>query len=395
MTSYELLRALSAADDEALLSAQSLLDREEPMKKHRHTTRIVRTALLAAVLALLLGITAYAAGWLTPNPVVVEGSVVYRVERQADGSVLYVPDEDARHISLTRFQTIPEDLDPAIRAKAENNLAAWEAWRSSVLQTEWPEAFRPPEGCDSMNWEPRDDGGATLRFYRSVSDGPGPGERTRELIGSRSLSPAQVEEWNRLLSQDPLPALLEEHGLKRRGELLPSRQMLSIEHFEAAREQNGLPVDPALIAGDGRYLHDAEIAARTEALFCHAPLFASVPAFDSVCWYDAGDFCLRCTLALSDGAQAGCCAYVGRYDVFHTGDEIFCQVSDIRDGSSHSCTAADGTVLSVLCFGEEAVLYVFLPDAYFCEHVHAERPLTEADLQQIADLINCSAIGAA
>ena len=70
-----------------------------------------------------------------------------------------------------------------------------------------------------------------------------------------------------------------------------------------------------------------------------------------------------------------------------------CSTPETR--SSVRSQTSGTAVLSVLCFGEEAVLYVFLPDAYFCEHVHAERSLTEADLQQIADLINCSAIGAA
>ena len=396
MTSYELLRVLSAADDEALLSAESLLGREEPLMKTHKSTRIVRTLLIAAVFAALLGATAFAAGWLTQNPAVSEDAVVYRVERQEDGSVLFYPDEDARRVSLTRFLTVPEDLDPAVREKAENNLAAWEeaSRRALLMSGDLPEALRPPEGCTTTAWESHADGSATLRFYCGVPDGAKPGQRKLMLIETRRLSPEQVEDRNRRLAQFPLGELLEEYGLKRRGTLLPARQMLSIERLRAVREQNGLSFDPELVRSDERYCSDAEIAARTEELFCHAPLFRSLPAcFDRVCWYGSGDFSLSWTLSLAEGAQADCFAYVGRYDVFHTGDEIFCVIPKVTEGGSLRCTAADGTELGVLLFGEDAVLYAFLPEAYFCEHVHADRALTEADLRQIADFLNCSAIG--
>lgn len=396
MTSYELLRAISAADDADLLSAESLLGREEPAAGPRQTGRLARTLLIAAVLAALLGVTAFAAGWLTPNPAVIEDSVVYRAERQTDGSVVYVLDADARRVSLTRFQTIPEDLDPAVRAGAENNLKAWEEWRGGalLLGSDLPPALLPPEGCDSAAWEGHADGSATLRYYRSVSSGPNPGRRQLVLIESRLLTPAQAEEWSRYLSREPLSELLEKYGLKRRGDLLLSRQMLSVENFRAARERNGLDFDPELIRGDGRYLSNEEIAARTEALFCHAPLFRSPPAgFDRVYWFGSGDFCLSYLLELSDAAQAECCAYVGRYDVFHTGAEIYCEISALPDSVDWNCTAADGTVLRVLQSGTDAVLCAFLPDSYFCEHVHCGRTLTREDLQQIADSLDCSAIG--
>jgi len=388
---------MSAADDEALLSAQSLLDGEELRINPRKPMRFARTLLIAAVLAAILGATAFAAGWLTPNPVVMEGSVVYRVEQQADGSVLYMPDEEARHISLTRFQMIPEHLDPAIRAKAENNLAAWEEWCACCLQAdEMPRSVLPPEGCDSMSWEDHADGSATLRYYRSVANGPRPDQRQRVLIESRTLTHAQLEEWNEYLSQNrpDLTALLKQYGLKRRGPIRSDRQMLGPERFQRTAEQNGLHFDADSFSSDGRCFSSEEIAARAEALFCHAPLFTSLPAgFERVYWFDSGDFCLSYALELSDAARADCYAYIGRYDVFHTGNEIYAEIPNYSDGSSGSLIAADGTMLSVLLFGENAVLYAFLPDAYFCEHVHCDRALTQSDLQQIADFLNCSAIG--
>ncbi|MBR5342905.1 MAG: hypothetical protein IK149_03300 [Oscillospiraceae bacterium] len=396
MTSFELLRAVSAADDEALLSAESLLGREELSLKKRKTTRIVRTLLIAAVLAALFGVTAVAAGWLTPNPAVSEDSVVYRVERQEDGSVLYVPEEEARHISLTRFQLIPEDLEPAIREKAKNNLAAWEEYRNGaqLLNSELPDEFLPPEGSNSVAMESHDDGGVTLRFYCSIPDGSLPGQQRLELIEARRLTPEQAEEWRHITAQHPLSELLEKYSLKMRGDLRSDHQMKSLDHVRSASEEKGQLSVPESILNDGRYLSNAEIAARTEALFCHAPLFASMPSdFDQVYWFDSGDFCLSFDLVLSNDIPVKCCAYVGRYDVFHTGDEIFCVIPNIPDGISLRCTAADGTELSVLLFGKDAVLYSFLPDAYFCEHVHCDRALTEGDLQQIADFLNCGAIG--
>ena len=121
------------------------------------TNKLIRIALLAAVIASFLAVGAYAAGFLGKKAIVIDEPAV------TDGSAL---------VSISQPQSAPEELDEVAR-KIENAKAAWSEWRtwretSPDLPRE-PAVFLPPADNVSSTYVDNPDGGYTIYFHDNES----------------------------------------------------------------------------------------------------------------------------------------------------------------------------------------------------------------------------------
>ena len=144
-------------------------------------------------------------------------------------------------------------------------------------------------------------------------------------------------------------------------------------------------------------MSNQELADWISESFCRGDFFTAVPeGFDKVYWLPDGDFCVSYYLDLqNEGYQNWTCgyAYFSSYEVFHDSWEVGMWLLDGVNTTERSYTAADGTELTIIKAGDQAVIYAFLPDYFFTETVHSTVELDDASLDLIAESINYQNIG--
>ena len=88
MNRDQILQLLDAVDDRFVTESTRFDPAQRPTERSAHMkSKRILTFALAAVLLLGLGAVAYAAGWIGPRAIVLEGRSAYTAQRQEDGSV--------------------------------------------------------------------------------------------------------------------------------------------------------------------------------------------------------------------------------------------------------------------------------------------------------------------
>ena len=367
-------------------------------QEKRNTTRVVRkriiTFALAAALILGLGVAAYAGGWFDRKQVVIveprvtksqsEEPETLKVTDEKTGEeqrVLtpYVPPEEERRVSVTQALVVPDNLDAETYARASNSVAATNellAWENGLEPApEEPAEIlnkRAEQGWDALTDEEK-------QIFRDYSQ------------ASQDYSRRISEETARVKRQ-----ITEKYGLREQPVLLVESNLFSWETWEA-----GDLFHFGEIRHDYRRMEDMlsnqELADWISENCCHGDYFTAVPdGFDKVYRMTEGDFCVSYYLDIQQEDYpnwTSCYAYCSSYEVFHDGWEVGMWLLDGVNTTERSYTAADGTELTIIRTGNQAVIYAFLHDYFFTETVHSPVELDDATLDIIAESINYQNIG--
>ena len=365
--------------------------------KHMKKKRIITLALILA-----LGAAAYAGGWFdrkqvviveprsTKNPEAEEIEIVdgetetieITGEEMGEGQRVltpYVPPEEERRVSVTQALAVPDDLDAETYARASNSVAAYNEFLAWVFEQE-PEPEEPTAILNKraeQGWE-----ALTEEEQQTIRDW------NKEMTEYHERMFAEQE---RVKKQ-----IMEKYGLKERRVPETGNCLLSWETAEAS--------DLAWFGEVRRdyskmenMMSNQELADWISESFCRGDFFTEVPVgFDKVYWLPDGDFCVSYDLDLqNEGYQNWTCgyAYFSSYEVFHDGWEVGTWLRDGVNTTERSYTAADGTELTIICAGKQAVIYAFLPDYFFTETVWSPVELDDAALDVIAESINYQNIG--
>ena len=376
--------------------------------RKRNVKNIVRIGLIAAVIASFLAVGAYAAGFLGPRAIVIEGAA------QEDGSTL---------VSISQPQAVPEELDQ-VAQKIENAKAAWAEWRtwretSPDLPHE-PAVFLPPENNVSSTYVDNPDGGYTIYFhdnesFQKVMDATPEGAEpdfTAFAIETRTATAeeaAQDKAFHEYVQSEygdydftydihteteakKLEEIAAKYGLALRhgSTLLWCRE--SVEEMDA--EMNAAyGTDIHTDTSDPRFLPKAELCERISDVACHGDLFRTEPhGFDKVYYFDEGSFCVSFSLDSGD-KRLNCYGYNSVYSTLSSGREVLTRIQDPEKLQLRTHTAPDGTELTVLQGENEAFLYVYLENSFFEEHIRCDSPLTDSDVDLAADALIYSNIG--
>ena len=371
------------------------LTRMKLKQEKRNTTHTVRkriiTFALAAALILGLGAAAYAGGWfdrkqvVIVEPLVTQNSETEEIEIVGDESdevqrVLHpsVP-EEVRRVSVTQALVVPDDLDAETYARASNTVAAYNeflAWEIGLEPApEEPTEIlnkRAEQGWDALTDEEKQ----IIRDY------------SKELAEySQQLS----EEENQVRRQ-----IMDKYGLRERHMLEPENCLLSWETCEMGDMAHFGEIRYDYRSNENN-LSNRELANWISENYCRGDYFTSVPdGFDKVYWLPDGDFCVSYYLDLQqEGYQnwTTCYAYCSSYEVFHDGWEVGMWLLDGVNAVERNYTAADGTELTIIVAGKQAIIYAFLKDYFFTETVWSPVELDDATLDIIAESIHYQNIG--
>ena len=390
--------------DEQYISEAAVPDFERQGSErivHMKKKRIITLALAAALL-IALGVTAYAGGWFdrkqviiveprsTKNPEAEEIEIVdgetetieITGEEMGGGQRVltpYVPPEEERRVSVTQALAVPDDLDAETYARASNSVAAYNEFLAWVFEQE-PEPEEPTAILNKraeQGWE-----ALTEEEQQTIRDW------NKEMTEYHERMFAEQE---RVKKQ-----IMEKYGLKERRVPETGNCLWSWETVEASDLDWFGEVRRDYRAMEGM-LSNRELMDWISDNYCRGDYFAAPPVgFDKVYWLPDGDFCVSYYLDLQqEGYQnwTGCYAYCSSYEVFHDGWEVGTWLNDGVNTTERSYTAADGTELTIIRAGKQAVIYAFLPDFFFTETVWSTVELDDAALDIIAESINYQNIG--
>ena len=414
-------------------------DKEVIMKRTR-TGKVWRTLLIAAVIAMLLGATAYAAGFLGPRALIVDeprqtpGKLVLSEDGQ---TAERVENPEGAVFSLTQPQDLPDDIDEDIREKVELNRAAWSVWEeeSAALRVEYPEAMEAPEGTWLTDKEELEDGGAILRFYAlAVSGeelqekGPYPeddweaykaamlADGNLRLLEERTVTAQDIAQEQAYFDrQQGVPGYDYFYGLGSQEEAalledVAARYGLALRHdrevlFGSSHEYDLVhgPMDwmteeqwqEQLNAEDYGQPAAQVLDALAEACG-RGPIFDPLPAcVDHLYWFDEGSFAVMYTELMEDGGLAECYAYNSMYGTLSSGQELFEEIEEPSAYEAREYTSADGTVVTLLesshrnvwGWADNSYIYVYLNDSFFVVNVRNENGVSPQALEAIADHI--------
>ncbi|MBR0354598.1 MAG: hypothetical protein IJK35_04435 [Oscillospiraceae bacterium] len=390
--------------DEQYISEAAIPDfeREGPERiVHMKKKRII-TLVLAAALLIALGVTAYAGGWFDRKQVVIveprstkepEAEEIEIVDGETETIEItgeemgeeqrmltpYVPPEEERRVSVTQALAVPDDLDAETYARASNTVAAYNEFLAWVFEQE-PEPEEPTAILNKraeQGWE-----ALTEEEQQTIRDW------NKEMTEYHQRMFAEQE---RVKKQ-----IMEKHGLKERRVPETGNLLWSWETVEASDLDWFGEVRRDYRAMDGM-LSNRELMDWISENYCHGDYFAAAPVgFDKVYWLPDGDFCVSYYLDLQQEGYlnwTGCYAYCSSYEVFHDGWEVGTWLNDGVNTTERSYTAADGTELTIIRAGKQAVIYAFLPDYFFTETVWSTVELDDAMLDIIAESINYQNIG--
>ena len=164
------------------------------LNKHRRKT-LRRSALIAAIVALLaaLGAAAYATDLFGLRAMAMDptDNPVYEFAEQTDGSVQRTVNPEARRISLTQPQEVPDYMPEEVKRAVENSRLAWAEWeeyRASLPDTTPAFMLNLPDGLAAIDTDYSDDGTCTITLYGYVDGELAP-------IETRSAPSEEVKAW--------------------------------------------------------------------------------------------------------------------------------------------------------------------------------------------------------
>lgn len=389
--SLRLLRAMNGIHEEDVLMAETVYHDRQSTKQIK--TRRIITFALAAALLLGLGAAAYAGGWFDRKQVVVvdrpimqaqspeQEEIVITEEETAETPHVLTPTvpEEMRRVSVTQALAVPDGLDAETYARASNSVAAYNEFRAWVIEQgpepEEPTAIlnkRAEQGWDALTDEEQQ----IIRDWN------------KEMTEYHQRMSAEQERVKK--------EIMEKYGLKERRVPETGNFLLSWETAEANDLAHFGEVRRDYSALEGM-LSNRELMDWISENYCRGDYFATAPVgFDKVYWLPDGDFCVSYYLDLhQEGYQnwTGCYAYCSSYEVFHDGWEVGTWLNDGVNTTERSYTAADGTELTIISAGKQAVIYAFLPDYFFAETVFSTVELDDAALDIIAESIHYQNIG--
>ena len=368
------------------------LKQEKYPSAHVVRKRVITFA-LAAALILGLGAAAYAGGWFDRKQVVIVEPRATQSQNQEPAEIKITGEETAetprvltptvpaeeRRVSVTQALAVPDDLGPETYARASNSVAAYNEFLAWVIEQE-PEPKEPTEIFEKM----RDEGWASLtdeekQIWRDYQ------KETEEYHHRMSAEQERIKRQ-----------IMEKYGLKERRVPETGNLLWSWETVEASDLDWFGEVRRDYRSMEGM-LSNRELMDWISENYCHGDYFASVPVgFDKVYWLPDGDFCVSYYLDLQQEGYrnwTGCYAYCSSYEVFHDGWEVGTWLNDGVNTTERSYTAADGTELTIISAGKQAVIYAFLPDYFFTETVFSTVELDDAALDVIAESIHYQNIG--
>ena len=282
-------------------------------------------------------------------------------------------------MSVTQALVVPDDLDPETYARASNSVAATNellVWENGLEPApEEPTEIlnkRAEHGWDALTDEEKQ----IIRDY------------SKELAEySQQLS----EEENQVRRQ-----IIDKYGLRERHMLEPENCLLSWETCEKGDMAHFGEIRNDYRSNENN-LSNRELANWISENYCRGDYFTSVPdGFDKVYWLPESDFCVSYYLNLQQEDYPNwttCYAYCSSYEVFHDGWEVGMWLRDGVNTTERNYTAADGTELTIIRAGKQAVIYAFLKDYFFTETVHSPVELDDATLDIIVESINYQNIG--
>lgn len=403
MNREQILLLLEGVDDAYIAEAagrHSPPERKSTMKHKR-----VITLALAAAFLLGLGAVAYAAGWIGPKAIVLEGSTAYTADKQEDGKLIWTENPAGGQVSLTQPQEEPEDLDPDILGQVEASRAAWEEWeiylRSPDRGPRLPDAFQMPEGAFGSAVEEDENGSLSVVFF-----GP---EGTLE---RRPVTEAECEAYAAIMDEQmlfkskydfnysctsredelALEALAAKYGLHLRGAGQVLWSADTCRTNEAwLNEEHGVDVHNDF--SGPQFLSDEDLTAFIAAQCCRGPLFYETPAgYDKFYYFDDGGFGLSWYPVFTRERQVTCYLYSAVYGSLSSGREVVSTVEDLSSFSESRHRCPDGTELTVLQSGTDVYFYTYLAESYLCGHIMGPG-LSEAELDNALDAICWSNIG--
>lgn len=379
-------------------------------RRGKNTKKVVRVVLLAAVLTSLLTAVAYAKGFLGSKAIIIPDTAATE-----NGEAL---------VSITQPQAVPEEMDSKVNEELENARTAWAEWlnwrETSPDIPHYPEIFTPPKGAAVSNYVKNADGSYTLYFFDKeelalIHDGEN-GEadfsaaRPLEVRTATAREMADHDAWidyvnlsygdydfnydiHSKAEAEKLEEIAAKYGLylRRGSTLLWSKETVE-ENDSAMNTKYG--TDNHTDTSDPRFLTNRELCERISDVACHGSLFREIPrGFDKVYYYDEGTFCVSYDQELADGRRVRCYGYNSMYTTLSSGREVVSQITDPESYQTRTHTAPDGTELTILQKGNEAFLYVYLPESFFEMHIQSDTALSDADVDSIADNLNYSSIG--
>lgn len=386
MTSLQFLKVLDA-DDRALLDAARALGLTEgPSVPSLRRKKLLRTALIAAALLSLLGVTAYAADFLGLRAMLLPGSekMAFRTADAPEGERFFTAAPDGGLLSLSQPMALPEDLDPQIAAKVESSAAVWAEWLAwkDEHSFEESEVFRSPEGAGFSETTENADGSCTVAFYEDSRWD----EQTGKIVGVRLI--------------EERTATAEEYAAERKYmEVMGRLGIEGYDHSYGAYDEAGAEKLEELAAKYGLALRreravlypqvgDPESGHPLEALVellsektCSASLFNQNPdRIDHAYYFQEGSFGISYSVVdASSGVELNCYAYNSPYGTLSGGREMFEMEEDLTAFQARTHTAPDGTELTVLSSGKTAYFYAWLEDSYFAGRIGGLEGTADAD----------------
>ena len=418
--------------------------------------KLWRTALLAAVIAGLMGASAYALGLFGREALEIREPEItpQKIEIGEDGYGHLVDNpEEGGYFSITQPQELPEDMDPAVREKVENSRTAWEEWLAWREENDAhvPAAFEAPEGSFKSDLRDNGDGTWTLTFSRPDKTDEELTAITREIeetlhedrekgfalqaeydayfsdpanwviLEERIVTGAEVEQYHEATQSSGM--LLEDYDPNYRVE--NAEQARALEEI-AAKYGLTLRKDRQTLFGRGSDYYavhgkpdwmsdemyreelqntegetaEAMLTALSEAC-CRGDLFLTPPPFvDHLYWYQEGSFGVNYSWVTQSGKIAECYLYNSCYATLSSGWELFDEIEDVSAYTARSYQTKDGAEVTLLesehqnAWGwyDDSYVFVYLEDSFLVLKVNLPEGITGAELEAIADSVQYSQI---
>lgn len=383
------------------LFADELRETEETKNMNRKTVWSAgRIALAAAIAALLLATTAFAAN-------------LFGVQALFTGDKIIDPaGEEYYELTMSNPQAVPEGLDADIAQRIENNQAAVAEWTEycknctstiGTMEAEWKAAA--PEGTTGLLAakvadlnDNRDVWAPVLEQY------PEAFAAVVYMSGSEVLGGAPIteEEWALHEEQVEEQRKASPNEYAQYSELQWSEYGINSQEdadkLEEIAAKYGLMLQEerhVVWSGNGSFETYDDLTEIMTSAGCAGNIFNDLPtSIEKIAWYNEGSFCINCDVALPSGQRAMLRACKSMYSTL-VGNEIRGMVSDVDALATRNYTAADGTELTVLSDSEEVFVYVFLEDSFFvvnASNIGGTEAMTQEDINYIADFFNYSLI---
>lgn len=413
---------------------QDAADGRRTLRIRRNHRRMWRTLLIAAAIAAVMGITAYATDFLGLRALKIEGQ---KPQMYCEESHEWIDNPEGAIMSMSQPQEAPAEADNATQIEklliASAN--AWEEWQNWKAQ-ERLSALQLPEveGANVMTTEVREDGGATFRFY-AMPEAPEEldtaeritwnwensdwihDEANWSFLKEVSLSAeeyAALSAWQASQSSPPLEGYDGNYGVINAEQAEKLEDIAAKYGLELRRQRHeyyGNSADYYAIHGRPDWMTDelyeqelndsfgtpqSELyRALNEAL---GPFFAEQPAYiEKFYYFDEGSFGLSFNVVFPNGRIADCYLYNSVYRTLSSGNELLEEIESVTDYLTENYAAQDGTVWTLLhnqnaAFFEKDYAYVYLPDSFLTISLHCHEGLSVEDAHGVLDMLRASVL---